>query len=79
MFQRGEWTLCITNYQHPTITTGQHTNGPGRVWVLASGIWLNTGSSKLHRVMRELEANGVSRIAVGAWNEYEAAARREER
>jgi hypothetical protein len=66
-----EWNLKATNYGHPTITTGQHTNGPARIWVEIDGIWYNTGSSKKHKVLDELNENGPERIINCTWNEYE--------
>jgi hypothetical protein len=64
------YEICATNYSHPDITIGQHTNGPARVWVKVDGIWIDTGSTKLHKVLRELERNGPDRIIAGAWDEY---------
>lgn len=66
-----DYKIILTNYPHPTITTGMHTNGPGRVWVEIDGQWYNTGSSKMHKVRLELEENGPARIIAGTWNEYE--------
>lgn len=65
------YELTSTNYPHPDITTGQHTNGPAEVWVKIDGKWIDTGSHSRHRVCRELERNGPSRIIAGTWNEYE--------
>jgi hypothetical protein len=64
----GDWKICQTNYPHPTITTGQHTNGPAAVWVEVDGEWIYTGSHCLHRVMRELKCNGIERIKAGTWD-----------
>lgn len=61
------WEVCATNYPHPTITTGQHTNGPARVWVLVDGAWQDTGSACMHKVLCELRKNGATRIMNGTW------------
>jgi hypothetical protein len=66
-----EYTLKRTNYPHPSITSGMHTNGPAKVWVKADGLWYDTGSHRLHAVEEELKQNGPSRIVKGTWNEYE--------
>ena len=64
-----EIELVKTNYSHPTITTGQHTNGPGRVWLREGDRWMDTGSSSLLRVRQELARNGTERIEAGTWQE----------
>lgn len=54
----GLWTaddveVCQTNFSHPTITIGQHTNGPARIWIrrcVAGAEWIDTGMTQLHRV-----------------------------
>ena len=68
MIQYGDWKICATNFPHPTITEGQHTNGPAAVWVEVDGEWINTGSHCLHHVANELEAYGVERIKAGTWD-----------
>lgn len=43
--------VCQTNFTHPTITSGQHTNGPAAIWIKRdSGEWINTGETHLHKV-----------------------------
>lgn len=54
-----------TNYPHPTITTGQHNNGPGVVWVCVDGTWYNTGCHSALRVRAEIAEYGTSRIEAG--------------
>lgn len=34
---RGGCEIYQTNYPHPDIKHGQHTNGPARVWVKVDG------------------------------------------
>jgi hypothetical protein len=65
------YKIMRTNYPHPTVTSGQHTNGPAMVWVEVDGVWYRTGSTREHKIVAELEANGPSRIIAGTWNEYE--------
>ena len=52
--------IVRTNFPHPEIKTGQHTNGPGTVWVQADGEWINTKMSSLFRVERALKDGGVA-------------------
>lgn len=67
----GEYEVCATNYPHPDITTGQHTNGPAIIWVKISGVWTCTHSKSMRKVIDELNRNGTNRIAAGTWNEYD--------
>lgn len=62
------YEVYCTNYPHPDINHGQHTNGPARVWVKVSGEWIDTESHKLHCVRNELRKNGVKRIVNGTWD-----------
>lgn len=58
-------TVVKTNYPHPTVTTGQHNNGPGVVWVRVGETWYNTGCSSLLRVRDEIAHYGTSQIEAG--------------
>ena len=45
--------IVQTNYLHPDITTGQHTNGPASIWwrmADADAKWENTGEIHMHKV-----------------------------
>jgi hypothetical protein len=33
----GTVEVCQTQYNHPSITSGQHTNGPASIWVRVPG------------------------------------------
>ena len=59
--------IRATNYPHPTITQGQHNNGPGEVWVRIADTWYATGEHALHRVRAILAAEGRGRIDNGQW------------
>lgn len=72
------YELKTTNYPHPDISEGQHTNGPATVWVKIEGEWHNTHSHRTHRVMEELKRNGPERIIAGTWDEYEQARKESE-
>ena len=51
--------ICATNYRHPTITSGQHTNGPVSYWVKVQGTdWI--------RLPRRTSLNEILRD----WKEY---------
>lgn len=53
-----QYKFCRTNYVHPEVTTGQHTNGPAVVWIQHNGEWICTRETHLHRVREWLEAFG---------------------
>ena len=43
--------IVQTNYPHPDIKTGQHTNGPAVIWWrYGGGEWVNTGIIHMHKV-----------------------------
>lgn len=45
--------VCQTNFPHPTITTGQHTNGPAMIWTRHDGgDWQRTGETHMHKVLQ---------------------------
>lgn len=47
--------LMATNFPHPAITTGQHTNGPATVWIMRDdGDWVCTGERSMHKVRQRL-------------------------
>ena len=66
----GSVIIKATQFQHPTITSGQHTNGPDMIWICVDGKWYPTHCSKMHKVRREIDENGPQQIMDGAWNEY---------
>lgn len=47
--------VCQTNFNHPSITTGQHTNGPAMIWtrIDSDDDWIRTGETHLHRVREQ--------------------------
>lgn len=59
-----EWSaddveICQTNYPHPTITSGQHTNGPAMIWIRrGGGDWVRTGETHMHKVRKLWEIHG---------------------
>lgn len=47
----GDLEVCRTNYPHPTITEGMHTNGPAATWVrIVGGEWICVDRMPMHRV-----------------------------
>ena len=50
------WTVfdvevCSTQYPHPTITSGQHTNGPRTNWMRPiGGEWVRLWEKSMHKV-----------------------------
>lgn len=49
-----------TNYNHPDITSGMHTNGPASTWVRFgdSGEWTCFGRCNAHRILRAWNTGG---------------------
>lgn len=47
--------IVATNFNHPTITAGMHTNGPATWWIrrAESGEWVRTGVKHKH-LIREI-------------------------
>lgn len=46
--------IVSTNYNHPSITEGQHTNGPAMWWIRSpGGEWVRTGITHKH-LLREI-------------------------
>jgi hypothetical protein len=53
------YEVTSTNFSHPDVTEGQHTNGPATVWVRHRGEkWLCTHFTQAHVVQRMLDAYG---------------------
>lgn len=43
--------VCATNYPHPSITSGQHTNGPASIWTRPiGGEWERSAERSMHKV-----------------------------
>lgn len=64
IFPLGKYNVCRTNYSHPDIKSGQHTNGPAEVWVQSDGEWLRTGLFHVHKVAEWLREFGDEYIAM---------------
>jgi hypothetical protein len=55
--------VCQTAYNHPDITSGQHTNGPVSIWArVPGGEWVPTGTRKLNEVRFWCEGFGVDYV-----------------
>ena len=55
--------VCETAYNHPDITSGQHTNGPMSIWArVPGGEWVPTETRKLNDVRFWCENYGVGYI-----------------
>lgn len=60
MTSYGVWQIYQTNFAHPDIKTGQHTNGPARIWIksyLSDFKWIDTKQTQLHKVRKLIDAN----------------------
>lgn len=53
--------IVATNFPHPTITSGQHTNGPATIWIRRAevGDWLNTRETHMHKVVTQWIHDGI--------------------
>lgn len=67
LWKSGDCEIVRTQYHHPDITEGMHTNGPASIWIReagwkhrADGRWINTGSHKMHDVIEQFIQFGTS-------------------
>lgn len=52
----GGYEITQTNFNHPDITTGQHTNGPAAIWIrYKDGPWVNTHEKRMHKVREAID------------------------
>ena len=60
LWDESDIEICATNYRHPTITSGQHTNGPERYWVRFEGVdWFELKEHRsLHAILRDWKEYG---------------------
>lgn len=64
MYKYGDYEIIATNFDHPTITTGQHTNGPARIWVrYKDGPWIDTQEKSMHKVIIALDVGGLEKFS----------------
>lgn len=50
-----DYEIIATNYSHPSITSGQHTNGPATIWFRKDGgEWVNSGEKYMYKVIQNL-------------------------
>lgn len=53
LWSESDVQVSATNFPHPTITSGQHTNGPATIWLkrcVEGAEWINTGMKHMHKV-----------------------------
>lgn len=53
LWSEDDCEIVATNFPHPTITSGQHTNGPATIWIrrcVHGAEWINTGEKSMHKV-----------------------------
>jgi hypothetical protein len=44
--------ICVTQYSHPSITSGLHTNGPALIFIRAiEGKWIHSQEGSLRRTL----------------------------
>jgi hypothetical protein len=47
--------VCQTNYSHPDITTGMHTNGKPATFIKIKGEWVRTDIRHMHIIKQILD------------------------
>lgn len=53
LWDESDVEVSATNFPHPMITSGQHTNGPASIWLkrcVDGAEWWNTGMTHMHKV-----------------------------
>jgi hypothetical protein len=54
--------IVATQFSHPTITSGQHTNGPSSIWIrLPDGDvdWLRSQERSMHHTVKAWIEHGI--------------------
>lgn len=52
--------VVATNFPHPCIRSGQHTNGPGTIWIReAKGDWIMCDERSIHQVKSKWKNGGI--------------------
>jgi len=56
--------ICGTNYPHPSITSGQHTNGPVTYWfkLVLESEWTLSKHKNLHSLRKAWIDNGIEGV-----------------
>jgi hypothetical protein len=59
-WRKADCEICTTQYSHPSITSGQHTNGPLSIWIRSiGGDWIFCRERHLHEVHRNWIDMGI--------------------
>lgn len=61
LWSEDDCEIVATNFRHPTITTGQHTNGLAVIWIRKAevGEWYRTYSRSMHDVRQQWIHEGI--------------------
>lgn len=52
----GEYEICTTQFNHPDVKTGQHTNGPANIFVRRNGgEWILAEERSMHKVRLNID------------------------
>ena len=66
--------IISTQYTHPDIKSGQHTNGPPKIWVRELGknfsAWFPTLEHSMKKVRDNLDKHGIEFYEVKPLNAY---------
>jgi hypothetical protein len=75
LYRHFDAEFCTTNFPHPNIVSGQHTNGPPAIWIRRiGGEWIQCRERALHHAIaafvsmgfewfEEVEAEGIRESA----------------
>lgn len=60
----GGYEICVTQFTHPDIKSGQHTNGPATIWLRRTehDSWVCTNTHALHKVRQAIDQNRLTDI-----------------
>jgi hypothetical protein len=59
LYQPSDARFCTTNFPHPNIVSGQHTNGPPAIWIRRiGGEWIRCRERSLHHAIKAFVSMG---------------------
>ena len=60
MWHRSDCEVAITQYPNPSITTGQHTNGPASIWIRKiDGEWMRSRERTIWQTLKTFKDWGI--------------------
>lgn len=58
-----DFEICQTNFNHPDIKTGMHTNGKAGIWIrpaIKVAEWAYTDEHAMHKVRKNIDEQGIN-------------------